>query len=1186
MVLFRRFILAAAVLAMFASLAGAQVIAGGGGSSGGTMTCAVVNTGNPTQVRSGGHSELLGEIVIQCQGGSPLNGVQLANITVALSNTIVTSRVFPNGVSEALLLIDEPGAGPFVGPGGDLPQTVCSGGVLGAGPGGCVTQAGTVGGYVGAVLASNTSVVPNVFQGVVVSGNQVVFNGIPILAPVTAGLARVFRITNIRTTGSAFAPPHIGVTPVLASVSISGGVQLQNPVPTLGFLFDGLGATSVRNASNSAAGTSINIQQCAANALTPGAVLSFREGFAAAFKTRIAPTATLSGAATPPNSTVTAGVFTQNTPGQVLPGSESGFIVPVTGGTAGLADFGTRLKATFNNVPAGVSIYVSTTNINPAGNANVNPLTAPNLGTLADAVAAGNFGASEVAALVASETAPHTTGAALPLVSPTITSNGVPLFGPLPVDANGTATAVWELLGSNPNANGFADFAVFYSSAANTPPLTPPGTVSLSLAPTFSSATDSTLIPRMTPPTTATNLITVTACPVISLAPTAPTVFGQPVTFTATAPGASGTVTFTDGATTLGIVAIASGQASFTTNALAAGVHTIGASLGAATATIAHTVNKATTTTTLAVPAAVNAGQSATLTATVTPAFGGAPTGTVTFREGATVLGATFLNAGIATITTSLPIGGHPITATYNGDANFITSPSTTQTVSVNPRATSVSTPVITSGTPAPGQPLTFSATVSGDGPLTGMLTFRDNGSPIGDGGLSSAGTATVTATLGAGQHSITASYSGDTFNRGATSAPLFFTIRINSTTTLVSSLNPATPGTALSFTATVASSSGAATPAGAVTFTDGAATLGTATMDATGQAILTVAAGLTAGDHSIVATYAGDTNLLGSTSAPLIQRVTQPATTTTLSEGVTAAGFYLTAAVQSASSGSPTGSAQFRDLTANSTLGTATLANGVATIAVPAPLPIGHTVQAVYDGDATFAGSTSAPQVFIAAANGFSFGLTFVPDSVASIFGAGLAPTTATAPGVPLPTELGGIHVRLVDSAGGQHTALLYYVSPGQINLVIPADTPFGPARLMVVTPDGALTLSITIGRTGPALTSADGTGSGTAAAQFIRLHRDGTQDAPVPVSPAPIPIGTDRLFMILYGTGLRHAARPATCSLNGQTVTPLFAGAHSVYPGLDQINLEVPPGLRGLISVSCSADGAVSNAVTINVQ
>ena len=59
-------------------------------------------------------------------------------------------------------------------------------------------------------------------------------------------------------------------------------------------------------------------------------------------------------------------------PAQFSPGSESGFILPVGGGTAGLADFGTRLKATFNNVPTGINIFVSTTNINPAGNTGVN----------------------------------------------------------------------------------------------------------------------------------------------------------------------------------------------------------------------------------------------------------------------------------------------------------------------------------------------------------------------------------------------------------------------------------------------------------------------------------------------------------------------------------------------------------------------------------------------------------------------------------------------------------------------------------------------------------------------------------------------------------------------------------------------------------------------------------------------
>jgi hypothetical protein len=535
MVSFRRCILALAVLALFTGLASAQVIGPGGGAGSGTgqLTCAVLNTGNPTQVRSEGYTELLGDIVIQCTGGNAQpagSAVQLANITVALSNTTVTSRVFSNGLSEALLLIDEPGAGSQVGAGGTLPQLVCSGGAAGAGPGGCTTVAGSVstGGftYIGAVLATNTSTVPNVFQGVVQNQNQVVFNGVPIMAPVTAGFARVFRITNIRANGSALANFGTqGTTPVLASVAISSGVQLSNPVPTVGFLYNGLGATAVRNSGNTGGGSSINILQCGTAGLTSGAVLRFTEGFAAAFKTRVAPTAAYSGALTNTSGPVSSSTVVQNMPAQILPGSESGFVLSSTsGGTAGLADFGSRLKATFNNVPTGVNIFVSTTNLNSSGGVNssasTNTSVAP-FNTIPN-VAPGITN-QMIAALVLSETAPSGPGGFLPLVSSTNNSGGTLLFGPLPVDAAGTATAVWEILASNPNAGESAEFAVFYSftgnPAQNIPPTTPAGTVSMSFGPTFTSVGASTLIPRFTPAQTSSNIVSVSLCQTTLLYP-------------------------------------------------------------------------------------------------------------------------------------------------------------------------------------------------------------------------------------------------------------------------------------------------------------------------------------------------------------------------------------------------------------------------------------------------------------------------------------------------------------------------------------------------------------------------------------------------------------------------------------------------------------------------------------------
>jgi len=68
------------------------------------------------------------------------------------------------------------------------------------------------------------------------------------------------------------------------------------------------------------------------------------------------------------------------------------------------------------------------------------------------------------------------------------------------------------------------------------------------------------------------------------------------------------------------------------------------------------------------------AGQSVTLTATATSTGGGAPTGTVTFKDGTTVLGTGTLNgSGVASFTTStLTVGSHPLTANYGGTASQI----------------------------------------------------------------------------------------------------------------------------------------------------------------------------------------------------------------------------------------------------------------------------------------------------------------------------------------------------------------------------------------------------------------------------------------------------------------------------------------------------------------------------------
>jgi len=175
-----------------------------------------------------------------------------------------------------------------------------------------------------------------------------------------------------------------------------------------------------------------------------------------------------------------------------------------------------------------------------------------------------------------------------------------------------------------------------------------------------------------------------------------PSTSGQSVTFTATVTGSSptGTVQFKDGVSNLGsAVPLAGGTASFTTSSLTSGGHSITAvysgdsnNTTSTSAPLAQTVNQAATTTSLTSslnPSQV--GQAVTFTATVTSG-GGTPTGTVTFKDGATALGsATLAGGGVAALTiSSLTLGSHSITAVYGGGASFAasTSPAVIQAVS------------------------------------------------------------------------------------------------------------------------------------------------------------------------------------------------------------------------------------------------------------------------------------------------------------------------------------------------------------------------------------------------------------------------------------------------------------------------------------------------------------------------
>src|SRR5262249_23197173 len=144
----------------------------------------------------------------------------------------------------------------------------------------------------------------------------------------------------------------------------------------------------------------------------------------------------------------------------------------------------------------------------------------------------------------------------------------------------------------------------------------------------------------------------------------------------------TGAVTFMDGTTAIGTATLnATGSASIAVSTLAIGNHSLTAVYGGGgnflarpSAAVKQVVNGATTTTLTTTPNPSSLGQTVTLTATVSPVAPatGVPTGTVTFKDGATTIGTAALGAtgSASLIVSTFAVGSHPLTAAYGGGGN------------------------------------------------------------------------------------------------------------------------------------------------------------------------------------------------------------------------------------------------------------------------------------------------------------------------------------------------------------------------------------------------------------------------------------------------------------------------------------------------------------------------------------
>jgi len=382
---------------------------------------------------------------------------------------------------------------------------------------------------------------------------------------------------------------------------------------------------------------------------------------------------------------------------------------------------------------------------------------------------------------------------------------------------------------------------------------------------------------------------------------------------------------------------------------------------------VSQVVNKATTNTAFGSsqnPSTFN--QSVTFTATVT---GQSPTGNVTFKDGATVIcgPSVTLSAGSAACAIStLTVGTHSITATYNGDANNATSASSPLIQTVN--TATAGTALASSQNPSTfNQSVTFTATVTGQSP-TGNVTFKDGATVIcGPSVTLSAGSAACAiSTLSVGTHSITATYNGDGNNAASTSPAVSQVVnKATTNTALGSSQNPNTFNQSVTFTATVTGQS----PTGNVTFKDGATVICGPSVALTAGSAACAISTLSVGTHSITATYNGDTNNATSTSTAVSQVVNKVTTTTVLSTNcmttfVENQPFTLTAAVGGLA---PTGAVTFNNgaaiLCGNVALSSASADCTVSNLAVVgADHEDQYNLTASYGGDGNNAPSNSNP--------------------------------------------------------------------------------------------------------------------------------------------------------------------------------------------------------------------------------
>ncbi len=234
--------------------------------------------------------------------------------------------------------------------------------------------------------------------------------------------------------------------------------------------------------------------------------------------------------------------------------------------------------------------------------------------------------------------------------------------------------------------------------------------------------------------------------------------------------------------------------------------------------------------------------------------------------------------------------------------------------------------------------------------------------------------------------------------------------------------------------------------------------------------------------------------------------------------------------------------------------------------------------------------------------------GNELAPGSIISAFGVNLAATTQVATTTPLPATLAGTRVLVLDRYGVERAAPLFFVSPTQINYLLPPETAAeegGDQALVRIinSANQVFAARFEVAPVVPGFFTADASGRGLVAAVALRVRANGTQSyEPIARWDAvqsrmvaiPLDLGAatanEQVFLICFGTGFRRLAvgNTTAAQLGGITTPVSFAGPQGSLDGLDQLNLQVPRSLagRGEVSLAFSVDGNNANPVKVVIK